>query len=257
MRVFERHGIALDCMDAVDLLRSLKTGSVDLVLTDPPYNVSVRSGREGTTVGRIARTGKRSDGSRSYREIRRDFGGWDHAWDARPFLRQVKRVLRPGGSMIAFTSEFLFSPYLKSGLDHRCLLYWLKSNPAPNFRGHYQRSIEMAVWQTKGGKWTFNANGATPNVVRAPAVSGWHCQNTGEGRIHPNQKPLAVILRLLEVHSRSGDLVVDPYAGSATTLAACAAAGRRCIGGDADAAVCARAVRRLRRSIQGRLELSA
>ena len=82
---------------------------VDLILTDPPYNVSHRNGREGTTVGRVPRkhiTGERPDGSYSFREIRRDFGEWDYDFDPQLFLEYSYRMLRDGGSLIAFCSEF-------------------------------------------------------------------------------------------------------------------------------------------------------
>lgn len=225
---------------------------VDLFLTDPPYNVSVRSGRENTTIGRVKRkriTGERPDGTNSYREIRRSFGEWDFDFDPKPFLTETARLLRDGGSLIAFLSEFLISDYLESALNHRCMLYWRKTNPAPNFRGLYQRSVEMAVWQTKGGNWTFNDGGATPNFSEVAIVSGFKCVNTDEAREHPTQKPLTLIAEWIQRHSNAADLVIDPFMGSGTTLRAAKDLRRRAIGIELEEKYCEIAARRLSQEV--------
>jgi len=247
---YDHAGITIYHGDCREVLPTL--GPVDLVLTDPPYNVSVRSGRENTTIGRVRRrriTGERPDGSESYREIRRSFGEWDYDFDPSVFLAEVGRLLRGGGSFIAFTSEFLISDYLKSGLDHRCLIYWRKTNPAPNFRGLYQRAVEMAIWQTKGGKWTFNDGGATPNWIELPIVAGWRCQNTEECREHPTQKPLALMGELIRRHSNECDTLLDPFMGSGTTLCAAKDLGRRAIGIEIKEKYCEIAAKRLAQEV--------
>lgn len=242
--LYDRDGITIYRGDCLEVLAELVAGGVDLILTDPPYNVS-RSGK----VGRIERRGVRPDGTSSHREIRRDFGEWDHEWDPAPFLGEARRLLRPGGSLVAFTSEFLFAPYLCSGLDHRSLLYWRKSNPAPNFRSQVVRAVEMAVWQTQGGAWTFNAGGYRPNVWEGPIVSGYSVVNNGEARVHPTQKPLWLMREWIQLFSNPGDLIVDPFMGSGTTLRAAADLGRRAIGIELDEGYCAAAIERLRQGV--------
>jgi site-specific DNA-methyltransferase (adenine-specific) len=237
---YSHAGITIYHGDCREVLHWLSV-DVDLFLTDPPYNVSCRSGRENTTVGRVPRrhiTGERSDGSESYREIRRDFGTWDYDFNPAVFLEHTKRLLKAGGALIAFLSEFLIEDYLASGLDHRCLIYWRKTNPAPNFRGLYQRAVEMAIWQTKGGKWTFNDGGATPNWIELPIVSGWRCE-----------KPLALMDELIRRHSNEGDLVVDPFMGSGTTLSAAKKAGRKAIGIEIHEPYCEIAAKRLSQEV--------
>ena len=248
---YEHAGITIYHGDCREVLPSLQV-DVDLFFTDPPYNVSARSGRENTTIGRVKRkhiVGERPDGSESYREIRRSFGEWDFGFNPQPFLAETQRLLREGGSLIAFLSEFLIAQYLESELDHRCMLYWRKTNPAPNFRGLYQRAVEMAIWQTKGGKWTFNDGGATPNFSAAPIVSGWKCENTDEAREHPTQKPVALIAEWMLRHSNEADLVVDPFMGSGTTLRAAKGLGRRAIGIEIEEKYCEIAVRRLSQEV--------
>lgn len=240
---YEQSGVTIYHGDCTPLLSSFV--DVDLVLTDPPYNVSARGvgGRANTTVGRVPR----KDGTT--REIVRDFGEWDHEWDPEPFIASVAGMLRNGGSLIAFTSEFLFEPYLRTGLDHRSLLFWRKSNPAPNFRKQIVRAVEMAVWQTKGGKWTFNAGGYCPNVWDGPIINGYTCENTNEQRWHPTQKPEALMNQWVALFSHEGDLVVDPFMGSGTTLVAAKRLGRRAIGVELDESYCEIAARRLQQDV--------
>ena len=221
---YDRDGITIYHGDALEVLPTIEAGSVALVLTDPPYNVSHRNGRSNTTIGRVPR----KDGT--HREIVRDFGEWDHDWEPEPFIAELPRPLRDGGALVAFTSEFLFAPYLASGLDHRSLLYWRKTNPAPNFRQQIVRAIEMAVWQTKGGGWTFNAGGYRPNVWDGPVINGYATVNRNEPRVHPTQKPEWLMREWIQLFSNEGDLILDPYMGSGTTLRAAKDLGRRAIG---------------------------
>lgn len=240
---YDRDGITVYVGDCLDVLPALGDASVDLLLTDPPYNVSARSGRANTTVRMVPR----KDGT--MREIRRDFGEWDHDWNAEPFLGEVARLIRPSGSLVAFTSAALVAPYLASGLDHRGLLYWRKSNPPPNFRKQIVHAVEMAVWQTQGGGWTFNAGGYRPNVWEGPILNGYTVQNTDERRVHPTQKPLWLIREWVQLFSNPGDLIVDPFAGSLTTAVAAHQLGRRCIAIELDCEYVQAGVERLRQGV--------
>jgi site-specific DNA-methyltransferase (adenine-specific) len=224
-----------DCRDVLPTLESAA-----LVLTDPPYNVSERSGREHTTVGKL----KRKDGTA--RKVWRDFGALDRGFDPALFLTEVTRLLPEGGSLIAFTSEFTLPAYLTSGLNHRSLIYWHKTNPTPAFRQLYVRAVEMAVWQVKGKTgWTFNGGGYVPNVYEGPILAGHSVVNDHEARIHPTQKPEWLMRALITLHSRPGDVVLDPFVGSGTTLRAAKDLGRRAIGIEINERYCELAARRL------------
>lgn len=230
-------------MGTEPLLPRLELTDVDAYITDPPYNVSTRNGRDGTTPGRL----KRKDGTA--RKVLRVFGDWDREWTPGPFLTQASASLRDGGSLIAFTSEFLIGDYLASGLNHRNLIYWQKTNPTPAFRMLYVRAIEMAIWQVKGATgWTWNGGGYVPNVYTGKTVAGVACAN-GETREHPTQKPLWLMGRLVEQHTNPGDLVVDPYAGSGSTLVAAKHAGRRAVGIEGDEQYAEAAAKRLTQDV--------
>ena len=240
---YQEGGIEIYHGDCVDVLPNLDLVAADLILTDPPYNVSKRAigGRANTTVGRVPR----KDGTT--REIVRDFGSWDHNWKPEPFLQLVWPMLRPGAALVAFTSEFLLQAYLENtALEHRALLFWRKTNPAPNFRRQIVRAVEMAVWQTKGKGWTFNAGGYRPNVWEFPAISGHTCQNTREKRIHRTQKPERLIRAWVELFSNADDLVIDPFMGSGTTLRCAKDTGRKAIGVEISEEDCEKAANRLR-----------
>ena len=236
---YEDEAVTLFHGDCLEVMPPL--GQVDHLITDPPYNVSARGvgGRANTTIGRVPR----KDGT--MREITRDFGEWDHDWDPEPFIASVGDLIRPSGTLIAFTSEFLFEPYLRTGLEHRSLLYWRKTNPAPNFRKQIVRAIEQAVWQTKGGAWTFNAGGYRPNVWEGPVTNGYTCVNTSEERVHPTQKPLWLMREWVRLFTDEGDLILDPFAGSGTTLLAAKLEGRRAIGIEISEEYCRVAAERL------------
>ena len=230
---FDRDGIVIYNARCEDVLPDIDPASVDLLLTDPPYNVTENNGRDGTTVGKV----KRADGS--YREVRRDFGEWDREFDPSKLLAHATRLLVDRGGFLAFTSDRLIGAYVADpSLHHMRTLVWLKTNPAPQFPGNYQSSCEWVVWQGKGGPPTFTGGGAVPNVHRAaiPATSR---------RSHPNAKPLSLIIRLLGLHSKPGDLVLDPYMGSGPIAQACHELGRRYIGIELVEDYCKVAVSRL------------
>lgn len=135
---------------------------------------------------------------------------------------------------MAFVSEFTIGPYLESGLNHRALLYWRKTNPVPAFRKQYVRAVEMLVWQVKeGAPWTFNNSGYHLNFYEGKVLAGFAVAN-GEPRFHPTQKPLWLMHSLIGCHTNPGDTILDPFTGSGTTLVAAKAQGRKAIGFELD-----------------------
>ena len=206
--------------DFRDLLGGLPSGSVDLILTDPPYAISRKTGfaEVRTGVERFA--------------VSMDFGEWDHAeTDLDALADEMYRALRKGGTAIVWYDlwklSHLASAMTRAGFKMIRLLIWEKTNPVPlNMRATYlSNSREIAIAGVKYGKPTFNAvyhRGAYRYPI--PRHKGL--------RVHPTQKPLALFSELVRVHSKPGDLVVDPFLGSGTTAVAALTNGRKFIGGD-------------------------
>lgn len=209
--------------DFGDILDMLDSGSVDLILTDPPYTIS----RE---------TGFANLGSNSVKRfaVSMDFGDWDHApIDLDALSESMYRVLRYGGTAIVWYDiwklSHLSEALKRAGFKMLRLLVWEKTNPVPlNMKSTYlSNSREIAIVGVKGGKPTFNDeyhNGVYSQPI--PRHNG--------NRIHPTQKPLDLFAELIRVHSHPNDLVIDPFLGSGTTALAALELGRRFFGGDID-----------------------
>lgn len=203
-----------------DFLPGVETASVDLVLIDPPYEVS-----RSTNFASGEPTGKDVDRFR----VSMDFGAWDHSFNGLDeVIRECFRVLRMGGTIICFHDLWKIG-WLKelmesAGFGKIRFIEWLKSNPVPlNSKSTYlSNAREAAVSGVKGGRPTFNSE-YDNGVYRHPI-----CRD--KGRFHPTQKPLNLIKELILKHSRPEDLVLDCFSGSGTTCVAALETGRRFIG---------------------------
>ena len=196
-------------MDALDYKGD---GEIDLILTDPPYNISRENNFK--TMGRSSI----------------DFGEWDKGFDQFTWLEVAKRSLRKGGSLIVFNDWKNVGEIAKyasvNGFEVKDLIRWEKSNPMPRNRDRrYITDFEVAVWLVKkGGKWTFNRLSDTYDrpLLKYPAPSG-------KKRIHPTQKPVELLVELIDRHTNPGDVVLDLFAGSGSTAVACREAKREFI----------------------------
>jgi site-specific DNA-methyltransferase (adenine-specific) len=197
--------------DAVSYLSTIKNNSMDLVLTDPPYTISRKTGFESVVNGvqRFA--------------VSMEFGDWDDGItftidDLAKIINEYYRVLRVGGTMIMFYDlwkiQELADICVEAGFKQLRLLEWVKTNPVPlnSKRNYLTNSREVAISVVKGGNPTFNSeydNGSYYYPI---------CHE--KGRFHPTQKPLSLIRELIRKHSNKGDKVLDCFFGSGTTLVA-------------------------------------
>ncbi len=209
------------CQDSCfHFLKTIPKNSVDLVLIDPPYEVSRDSHFQTRPI-----TGTDVDRFR----VSMDFGDWDKNFTGLDHvLLECHRVLRPGGTLICFYDLWkitaLRNYFNQAGFRQIRLLEWIKTNPVPlNSKVNYLTNArEIAVLGVKGSKPTFHSE-YDNGVYRYPI-----CRD--KGRFHPTQKPLQLIADLIRKHSNPGDLVLDCFAGSGTTAAAALDTGRRFIG---------------------------
>lgn len=214
--------IELYCGDCLEVMKQIPNESVDLVLTDPPYNIS-----QNKKIFRDYRSGKNGD-------IIMDFGEWDYNFNIIPFLTEAKRVLNDNGSIIVWTSEQLFGEYrrwFEKEMHPKQLLVWVKSNPLPQFRlVGYRQATELLFWAMKrkntksNPNFIFKGQREMINVFYAPIVGG------KERVKHPTQKPLSITKKLIERHCKPNGVVLDCFMGSGTTGVACKELGRNFIG---------------------------
>lgn len=212
----------IECSDYRDFLQSLDKNSVDLVLTDPPYAVSRKTGFSSVKNGvqRFA--------------VSMDFGDWDHQQiDLDALARETYRVLRRGGTAIVWYDLWkigqLYDALADAGFKMLRLIVWNKTNPVPlNSKCIYlSNSREMAVVAVKGGSPTFHSRYDSGDY-------SYPIPRHGGKRIHPTQKPLDLFRELIRKHSSPGDLVIDPFLGSGTTAVAALEEGRQFAGCDID-----------------------
>ena len=211
--------------DCIDIMKRMPSESIDLIITDPPYNISQR---------KIILRDKYHRKPLNY-----SFGEWDEFKTIDEFLdwtytwlKEAIRLLKPYGTFYSFfsKSEISFFEYMLRdlGMHVRSTCCWYKTNPAPLlFKVGYQSGWEVFTFATKnkGRGHTFHWElGQQSNVFVHPVVQG------KERTEHPTQKPLALIKKLITYSSNVRDIVLDPFLGSGTTAVACIELGRRYIG---------------------------
>ena len=208
--------------DFSDFMKSLPKGSVDLILTDPPYTISKETGFKSVVNGvqRFA--------------VSMDFGAWDHCQvDLAEMAEGFYRALRQGGTAIVWYDLWKIGEIKdameQAGFKMLRQIIWEKTNPVPlNMRATYLSNCrEMAVSGVKGGKPTFHDQ-YDRGVYELPIP-----RHNGK-RQHPTQKPEELFAELVCKHSNPGDLVVDPFLGAGTTAMAALKNGRRFTGCDID-----------------------
>jgi len=239
--------------DCVAAMAKLPAESVDLVFADPPYNLQLQGDL------------KRPDDSR--------VDAVDDAWDkfssfsayddfTRAWLLACRRVMKPAATLWVIGS---YHNIFRVGAILQDLGFWIlndviwrKSNPMPNFRGRrFTNAHETLIWAAReaGGKgYTFNYDAlkAANDDVQArsdwviPLCTGEERLKTGNGKkLHPTQKPEALLARVILSSSRPDDLVLDPFCGTGTTGAVARRLGRRFVGMERDAAYAKAAEKRI------------
>lgn len=202
-----------DCLKMID---QLPDRSVDLVLTDPPYNIS-----QEQTANRFWSMNRQS----------LDFGTWDHDFDQTNWIQPITEKVAKDGAVIIFNRwknlGLIADELERCGMDVKDCIRWEKTNPMPRNRDRrYVADFEFAVWAVKrGGRWTFNRQDPGYQRPEFKATSP-----KGKRRLHPMQKPIDLLEELIKIHSNPGDLVFDPFLGSGSTGVAALELGRRFVG---------------------------
>jgi len=215
--------------DCIELMKQIEDDSIDLVIVDPPYNISKENDNRD-------RSKLNSPIMRRESPLKYDFGEWDNKTReeflefTKTWLKECCRVLKENGTIISFFNKedisYLGWTSKDYGIRTRTILSWHKTNPVPSFRKVNYLSACEFLWIGSKGKWTFNFKQQKEmhNFFETANKSSY-----GETS-HPTEKPLSLIKHLIEVHSNKDDLVLDCFIGSGTTALACKQLGRNFIG---------------------------
>lgn len=233
-----------NCMDA---LRNMQSDSIDLILTDPPYNLGLFMKNRATNL----------------KAMRPNFFG-AAGWDALEFddwkksmsdmFEECARVSKPGASMIVFMSiikvETIIQIASQYGFYYKTTGIWHKKNPMPrNMNLHFINSTEAwlyFVYHKRTG--TFNNEGKAIHDFFESSVTP-----AGEKRYgkHPTQKPVMLLEHFVTLLSNKGDVVFDPFAGSGSSGVAALLHGRKFIGAELNTEYCAISNKRMEAVLHG------
>ncbi len=186
-------------------LSKIKGNSVNTIIADPPYY-------QGLT-------------HNGYK------GEFSDLSICEPFFQQLfnefKRILKPDGCVYFFTDWrgiAFYYPLFNKELKARNMIVWDKGNGAGNF---YTNEHELILFATFNNK--FHKKGAR-NIIREIKGFGCGAKKTNGEKVHPTQKPIELIEKLITDSTKKGDTVLDPFMGSGTTGVACKNTDRKFIG---------------------------
>jgi DNA modification methylase len=210
--------------DALKVLPTLPSESVDLIVTDPPYfNKGMKPAYK----------------RKGHKDVITYFGEWDvfnsdkdYLEFINNFIDEAKRVMKPNSSVYIFTNDRFIS-YIRHIIKSKELKYastivWHKYNSPPRFIevAGFISSKEIIAFAYKG-KPTFNKP-----IDFKELLDVWITPQTpsNERTGHPTQKPLSLIKKIINISSNEGDTILDPFLGSGTTMVAALELKRNCIG---------------------------
>ena len=212
--------------DCREVMKTLPSESFRLIITDPPYRI--KSWKEFG-----------ANRNRTYGVPPPKYKDW---------LSEAHRLLAEDGNIFIFEhprNEYpLERAMRKAGFTVKTHLVWFvtcrHSHPA---KGEYNNHWEPIMWGVKNSPSYFDTkplaglgSGKGGDVYAAPAVN-WQM-----GPLVPGQKPLDLIKRQIAVHSQVGDSVLDPFAGSCTSLRACRELERKGVGIEIDGGLATKAL---------------
>ncbi len=222
--------------DCIAAMRAMPAASVDLVFADPPYNLQLGGDLnrpDGSMVDAVTDDWDRFDSFAAYDRFTRDW------------LTEAKRVLKPDGALWVIGS---YHNIYRVGAILQDLGYWVlndiiwrKSNPMPNFRGtRFTNAHETLLWCSQGEKAKYHFNYRAMKTLNdelqmrsdwvLPICAGGERLKEGGTKVHPTQKPEALLYRVLLATTEKGDVVLDPFFGTGTTGAVAKRLGRQWIG---------------------------
>lgn len=232
--------IAGDCVAAME---KLPAASIDVIFADPPYNLQLEGDLHRPDQSKVDAVDDAWDQFSSF-----------EAYDAftRAWLLAARRVLKPNGTIWVIGS---YHNIFRVGALMQDLRFWMlndviwrKANPMPNFRGRrFTNAHETMIWASRdqdAKSYTFNYDAMKMLNDGTQMRSDWHIpicngserlKNEDGQKVHPTQKPEALLQRVLLTSTKPGDVVLDPFFGTGTTGAVAKSLGRKFVGIERDA----------------------
>ncbi|MBN9787054.1 site-specific DNA-methyltransferase [Pseudonocardia sp. TMWB2A] len=222
--------------DCIEHMRALPDASVDMIFADPPYNLQLGGDLlrpDGSQVDAVDDDWDKFDSFAAYDRFTK-------AW-----LAEARRILKPDGSIWVIGSYhniFRVGTALQDGgfwiLND---VIWVKANPMPNFKGtRFTNAHETLIWASKGEKAKYHFNYRVMKTLNDelqmrsdwnfPICGGQERLKKDGTKVHPTQKPEALLYRVLLACTKPGDVVLDPFFGTGTTGAVAKRLGRNWIG---------------------------
>ena len=223
--------------DCLTELKRIPSASVDLVFADPPYNLQLSGGLTRPDQSKVDAVDDHWDQFENFEAYDRFTKGW---------LAECRRILKPTGALWVIGS---YHNIFRVGSILQDLGFWIlndvvwrKTNPMPNFRGRrFTNAHETLIWAARDAqaKYTFNYEAMKVFNDDLQMRSDWtlalctgaeRLKNEDGDKLHPTQKPEALLHRVLLSTTKPGDVVLDPFFGTGTTGAAAKQLGRIFIG---------------------------
>src|SRR3954465_3425753 len=224
--------------DCIANLEKLPPESVDVVFADPPYNLQLEQALTRPDQSLVDAVDDDWDKFASFA----DYDAFTRAW-----LLAVRRVMKKNATLWVIGS---YHNIFRVGSALQDLNFWIlndivwrKANPMPNFRGkRFTNAHETLIWAAKGADakgYTFHYEALKAGNHDLQMRSDWFTPlrpgeeplKDGAGRkVHPTQKPEALLARIMLAASNPGDVVLDPFFGTGTTGAVAKKLGRRFVG---------------------------
>ncbi len=224
--------------DCVAAMNRLPDASVDVIFADPPYNLQLNGDLHRPDQSKVDAVDDAWDQFESF-----------EAYDAftRAWLLAARRVLKPNGTIWVIGS---YHNIFRVGARMQDLGFWIlndivwrKTNPMPNFRGRrFQNAHETMIWASRDDKakgYTFNYEAMKAANEDVQMRSDWlfpictgneRLKDDKGDKLHPTQKPEALLARVMLASTKPGDVVLDPFFGSGTTGAVARRLGRHFVG---------------------------
>ena len=224
--------------DSLRELKKINDQSVDMVFSDPPYNLQLSKTLYRPDATKVSGVNDEWDKFNNFE----DYDIFTRTW-----LSEVKRILKPDGCLWVIGSyhNIYRIGYILQNLNFWILndIIWRKTNPMPNFKGtRFTNAHETLIWAANSqcSKYTFNYQTMKQlNNNKQMRSDDWlinicsgqeRLKDINKQKIHNTQKPEELLLRVILSSTKPGDLVLDPFFGTGTTGVICKKLGRKFIG---------------------------